>query len=111
MRYFLPAVARPVQPNNFSMLYYHSLLKGTVPKHRDLNLIPKKVNGHQKILRRSPIMNLVLFALMRYDIWGLDKEEMNPYDYAAEKNYTKNNESHLLDSDSILICKKVKTFK
>jgi hypothetical protein len=85
------------------MLYYHSLFKGTMPKHRDLKLIPKEANGHQKILRGSPIMTLSLFALMGYAIWGLDKEDMNPYEYTAEKNYTNNIESHLLDYGSILI--------
>jgi hypothetical protein len=103
IRFFLPAVARAVLPDTCSMLYYHSLFKGTMPKHQDLNLIPKKVNGHQKLLRGSPIMTLSLFAPMRHNIWGLDKEDMNTYEYTAEKKYTNNIESHLLDYDSILI--------
>jgi hypothetical protein len=64
--FFLPAVARVVPPNTHSILYYHPLFKGTMPKHRDLNLIPKQANGHQKILRGSPIMTLSLFAPMRF---------------------------------------------
>jgi hypothetical protein len=103
IRFFFPAVARAVPPNTCSMLYYHSLFKGTMSKHRDLNLIPKEANGHQKIFRGSSIMSVSLFAPMHYAIWGLDKEDMNPYECAAEKNYTNNIESHLLDSGSILI--------
>jgi hypothetical protein len=44
-RYFLPAVARAVPPNTCSMLYYHSLCKGSMPNHRDLNMIQKDANG------------------------------------------------------------------
>jgi hypothetical protein len=103
IRQFLPSVARAIPPNTCSMLYYHSLFKGTMPKHRDLNLIQKRANVHQKILRGSPTMTLSLFAPMRYDIRGLEKEGMNPYNYTAEKNYNKNIDSHLLDSGSILM--------
>jgi hypothetical protein len=77
-------------------------IQGNYEKHKDLNLIQKEANGHQKILRGSPIMTLSLFAPMRYDIWGLEKEDsMNPYEFKAEKNYTNNIESHLLESGSI----------
>jgi hypothetical protein len=100
IRYFLPAVARAVPKNTCYMLYYHSLFKGTMPNHRDLNLIQKEANGYQKILRGSPKMTLSLFSPMRYDILGLEKEEMNPYECIEEKNYTKNIESHLIDSVS-----------
>jgi hypothetical protein len=103
IHFFLPAVSRAVLPNTCSMLYYHSLFKGSMPKHQDLNLIPKEANGHQKILRGSPIITLSIFAQMRYDICGLDKEDMNPYEYTAGKNYTNNIKSRLLDSGSILI--------
>jgi hypothetical protein len=86
IRYFLPAVARANPQNTCSMLHYHSLLKGTMPKHQDLNLILKEANGHQKILSGSPIMILSLLSPMCFDIWGLDKDYMDSYKYAAEKN-------------------------
>jgi hypothetical protein len=45
----LPAVARAVPPNSCSMLYYHSLFKGKMPRHRDLNLIQNEPTGDQNI--------------------------------------------------------------
>jgi hypothetical protein len=56
-----------------------------ISKHRDLNFIQKHANGHHTILRGSPTMTLSLFTPRSYDIWGLDKEENNPYEFPAEK--------------------------
>jgi hypothetical protein len=54
-------------------------------------------------LRGSPIMTLSLFSPMSYGIWGLEKEDNNPYEFPVEKIYTFKRESHLLESWSVLL--------
>jgi hypothetical protein len=38
-----------------------------------------------------------------YDVWGLEKEEANPYEYVAENHYTVKKETHVLEAGSVLI--------
>jgi hypothetical protein len=103
VHYFLPPVSRDVPPNSFSMLYCHSLFKGSMPKHRDLNLIQKETTGEQKIMCGSPIMTLSLFAPMSFVVWGLEKRDTNHYASSAEKKYIVKRESHILEPGSVLI--------
>jgi hypothetical protein len=100
---FLPAVARAIPPNSYSILYYHSLFKGKMPIHRDLNLIQQEPTGDQNILRGSPITTLSLCTPMCHGIWGLEKGETNPYEHAAGKNYTVKKERYVLEPGSVLI--------